>query len=104
MTLKSIGQTLLDHVDPRLIAVTERVLKAIPFVKARLEKDYGSMLGGLEHKLRPYAGMVPSYSALPDQGRDRAAILAEIEELAEKESPRWKEGFLSGAVYNGDPF
>ena len=103
MTLKSIGQTLLDHVDPRLIAVTERALKAIPFVKARLDKEYGSLLGGLEHKLRPYAGQVPSYSALPDQGRDRAAILAEIEELAEKESPRWKEGYLSGAVYNGDP-
>ena len=102
MTLKSIGQTLLDHVDPRLIAMTERTLKALPFVKARLDKEYGSMLGGLELKIRPYAGKVSSYSALPDQGRDRADILLEIEDLAQKETPRWKEGFLSGAVYNGD--
>ena len=102
MTLKSFGQSLLDRVDPRVIAATERALKAIPFVKARLDKEYGGMLGGLEHSMRPYAGKIASYSALPDQGRTREDLLAEIEGLATKESPRWRDGFLSGAVYNGD--
>lgn len=102
MKLKAIGQSLLDKVDPRVIAATERALKAIPFVKARLDKEYGGMLGGLEHSMRPYAGKVASYTALPQTGRSRAELLAEIEALAKQETPRWKEGFLSGAVYNGD--
>lgn len=102
MTLKSLGQDLLNRVDPRLIAMTERAMKSIPFVRERLEKEYGSMLGGLEHSMRPYAGQVASYSKLPEQGRAREDLLAEIEGLAAKETPRWRDGFLSGAVYNGD--
>src|SRR5690348_1334971 len=102
MTLKSLGQNLLDRVDPRLIAATERALKAIPFVKERLDKEYGGMLGGLEHSMRPYKGQVQSYTALPQQGRTREDLLKEIESLATKESPRWRDGFLSGAVYSGD--
>lgn len=103
MSLKSLGQNLLDRVDPRVIAVTEKALKAMPFVKAKLDKEYGSMLGGLEHSMRPYAGEVETYARLPEQGRARGDILGEIERLAERESPRWRDGFLSGAVYNGDP-
>ena len=102
MTLKSLGQNLLDRVDPRIIAATERAMKAIPFVKARLDKQYGGMLDGMEHSMRPYAGKIESYSAIPDKGRTREDLLSEIEGLAQKESPRWKEGFLSGAVYSGD--
>lgn len=102
MTLKSLGQNLLDRVDPRIIAATERAMKAIPFVKARLDKEYGGMLGGLEHSMRPYKGQVQSYTALPEQGRTREDLLNEIESLATRESPRWKDGYLSGAVYNGD--
>ena len=103
MTLKSLGESLLKRVDPRVIAATERALKAIPFVRGRIEKEFSGMLGGLEHGLRPYAGKVASYARLPEQGRDRADVLQEMERLADLESPRWKEGFLSGAVYNGDP-
>ncbi len=30
-------------------------------------------------------------------------MLAEVEEHARSEQPRWEEGYASGAVYNGDP-
>jgi sphinganine-1-phosphate aldolase len=101
-TLKSLGQSLLDRVDPRVIAATEKALKSIPFVKQRLDKEYGGMLDGIEHGMRPYKGQLESYSELPEKGRTREDLLAEIEGLAKKESPRWKDGYLSGAVYNGD--
>jgi len=103
MTLKDLGQQLLDRVDPRVIAATERALKAIPFVKAKLDKEYGGMLDGIAHSMRPYAGKVPTYAALPHQGRDRADILKEMASISATETPRWRDGFLSGAVYNGDP-
>jgi sphinganine-1-phosphate aldolase len=51
--------------------------------------------------LRPY-GDVPAFARLPEQGRDRAAVLADLEEMAARER-RWADGHASGAVYHGDP-
>ena len=41
--------------------------------------------------------------ALPEQGRPREEVLAEIEAMAAAERPRWEDGYASGAVYHGDP-
>ncbi len=59
-------------------------------------------LSELEHSLKPYRDQVETYERLPEQGRDRAEVLAEVQELARAERPRWEEGYASGAVYNGD--
>ena len=83
-------------------APLERGLRAVPTVNRRLEGRYDEMLGPLEASLKPYRGDYPTYSRLPEQGRDRAAILDEIEALKEKEDARWRDGFVSGAVYHGD--
>ncbi|MBK7218729.1 MAG: aminotransferase class V-fold PLP-dependent enzyme [Candidatus Promineofilum sp.] len=80
----------------------ERGLRAVPTVNRRLEARYEEMLVPLEASLKPYRGDYPAYSRLPEQGRDRAAILGEIEELKEREEARWRDGFVSGAVYHGD--
>ena len=82
--------------------VLERGLRAVPTVNRRLEARYDEMLAPLEASLKPYRDDYPSYSRLPEQGRDRAAILDEIEALKEKEEARWRDGFVSGAVYHGD--
>jgi sphinganine-1-phosphate aldolase len=44
-----------------------------------------------------------TYRALPAEGRDRDRVLAELMEMHDRESARWEGGFVSGAVYNGDP-
>ncbi len=80
----------------------ERGLRAVPTVNRRLEARYDEMLVPLEASLKPYRDDYPSYSRLPEQGRNRAAILSEIEELQDKEAGRWRDGFVSGAVYHGD--
>ena len=82
--------------------VLERGLRAVPTVNRRLEARYDEMLVPLEASLKPYRDDYPSYGRLPEQGRDRAAILSEIEELQQKEAGRWRDGFVSGAVYHGD--
>ena len=53
--------------------------------------------------LRPYRGDVPTFERLPEGGRDRAAVLADLEAMAARERPRWQDGHASGAVYHGDP-
>ena len=55
----------------------------------------------LEPDLKPYQGRFSSHQRLPDRGRDRAEVLAELTSLAEAERSRWEEGFASGAVYHG---
>jgi len=52
--------------------------------------------------LKPYHEGFASFSRLPQAGMDRAAILAEMERYKTIEQVRWKQGFVSGAVYHGD--
>lgn len=92
---------LLSHVPPRLLAVAERYLKAIPLVRNRLDKETGSMLADLEGSLKPYKGQLPTFDTLPAQGRPQEEVLKELEHMEGHEHERWKDGLVSGAVYHG---
>jgi len=50
-----------------------------------------------------YRTRYETHRAIPPQGIGREAVLAEIREQAERERDRWEDGFVSGAVYHGDP-
>ena len=39
----------------------------------------------------------------PHEGRGRDDILAEMRVIRDREESRWSDGFVSGAVYHGDP-
>jgi glutamate/tyrosine decarboxylase-like PLP-dependent enzyme len=95
-------RTCFGWVNPRVLAVAERGLKAVPGVQARIEKEYNGILGGLEGSLKPYRDDFASYARLPEEGRDRAEVLRELEALKGREEGRWQDGFVSGGVYHGD--
>jgi glutamate/tyrosine decarboxylase-like PLP-dependent enzyme len=42
-----------------------------------------------------------STDRLPKEGRDRKAILAEMEEISAPETERWRRGYASGTVFHG---
>ena len=46
--------------------------------------------------------MFQTYDAIPENGRTRDDILAEMRQMSELEEARWGRGYASGAVYNGD--
>jgi glutamate/tyrosine decarboxylase-like PLP-dependent enzyme len=100
MELPNLGP--LSYLPPRLLAVVERYLKALPGVRGRLDKETGAMLAELEGSLKPYREQVPTFSKLPAQGRTREEVLRELEQLEAREHERWKEGRVSGAVYHGE--
>jgi glutamate/tyrosine decarboxylase-like PLP-dependent enzyme len=75
----------------------------VPAVQRRLEKQYAAMLAELRPAMRPYAGTIPSYTALPPAGRPRDEVLGELRTMSAREATRWEEGYVSGAVYHGDP-
>ncbi|OJH42430.1 pyridoxal phosphate-dependent decarboxylase family protein [Cystobacter ferrugineus] len=102
MELPELGNRVLKHVPPRWISVAERYLQRVPMVRERLAKETNAMLSEIEGGLKPYRGQVPTYTRLPEQGRSREEVLREMEQLNAREQDRWKEGYVSGAVYHGD--
>ena len=50
----------------------------------------------------PYAARYGVLSRIPERGRPRDAILAELHEMAASEDPIWAEGRCSGTAYCGD--
>jgi glutamate/tyrosine decarboxylase-like PLP-dependent enzyme len=56
----------------------------------------------LEKGLKPYREKFPSYGRLPAEGRARGEILELMDQLRTIEAKKWKNGFVSGAVYHGD--
>jgi glutamate/tyrosine decarboxylase-like PLP-dependent enzyme len=92
----------LSHLDPRLARRLEGVLRRIPFVRKQMQQETEALLDQLEPSLKPYRDELPATRRLPESGRPRAEVLTELEKLSSRETPRWKEGFASGAVYHGD--
>lgn len=103
MSILDFAMRQLNRVNPRVMQSAESVLKKLPGVDARMEHEYAAMMGELEPSLKPYAQEFPAYVELPQTGRDRQEILNEMEKMNAREQGKWQEGFVSGAVYHGDP-
>jgi glutamate/tyrosine decarboxylase-like PLP-dependent enzyme len=102
MDLKDMASTYLGRLDPRLLSAAVRYLKRIPFVKDRIDREYEGMMADLEKVVKPYRDEFPSRARIPEKGVPREEILAELRELHSREAPRWRDGYVSGAVYHGD--
>jgi sphinganine-1-phosphate aldolase len=64
--------------------------------------DSSPMMQEVEKALKPYRGVFPSRAALPAEGIGRDKILQEVEQLRSLEEDKWRQGYVSGAVYHGD--
>lgn len=91
----------LDRMNPRLLAWAYRRVQTVPFLQARIERQYSELLSGVETELKPYKGRFKAHTRLPKTGTPSADLLAEMKLLAEQEHERWQRGYVSGAVYNG---
>jgi glutamate/tyrosine decarboxylase-like PLP-dependent enzyme len=92
----------LNRLPPPLWRLSERLLKRIPPTRRLLERQLDKLGAEVGDAFHPYRGQVASYTHLPRAGLPRAAILEEMNVLAQREQNRWQEGYASGAVYHGD--
>jgi sphinganine-1-phosphate aldolase len=92
----------LERLNPRVAAAAERLAVAIPAVRSRLDREYERMLAAMEPAVKPYRGQAASFPRLPAHGVPREELLRQVEDLAARERPRWRDGLVSGAVYHGD--
>jgi sphinganine-1-phosphate aldolase len=52
-------------------------------------------------EMYPYRDRLATYDRLPEEGRSRDEILAEMQEVAAGENARWQTGQISGSYYHG---
>jgi len=102
MDIMDFAMKVLGRVHPRIVSAGEKRLKSIPFVQERIEKEYDGIMDELDHSLKPYRDGFATYAHLPEVGRDKEEIIGEMETLRDVEESRWKDGYVSGAVYHGD--
>ena len=105
-------QERFSKIDPRILEriekamksmpFLERVVKSIPILGKHLEKEYDTIMSGLESSLKPYGEGYLRFPSLPEAGIPRDKVIDELERMNRLEESRWKEGFVSGAVYHGD--
>jgi glutamate/tyrosine decarboxylase-like PLP-dependent enzyme len=91
----------LQRLNPKVAAAAERLAVAIPAVRSRLDREYDRMLAGVEASVKPYRGQAASFPRLPERGLPREEVLRQVEDLADRERSRWRDGMASGAVYHG---
>ncbi|MCI0520038.1 MAG: aminotransferase class V-fold PLP-dependent enzyme [Chloroflexi bacterium] len=94
---------LLSRLPPSWTALVEKILRRLPAFQKQVAAQSAAITHGLDDALHPYRARSASYTRLPKKGLAHAEILAQMQALQEIEASRWKEGFVSGAVYHGDP-
>lgn len=80
-----------------------RVQRWLPWLGRMLRARYAEALADLEPQIRPYSGDFCVYASMPAEGVSRDAVLDDMRAMMEREAPQWRDGFVSGAVYHGDP-
>ncbi len=102
MNLEKILQT-----KPTSLYLIEKVLKLFPFLEVYIKnlnsvkKENEKIIKEIENQLSQTKDL-KSFKKLPEKGISRNEILNFLKELEKKETPRWKKGYVSGAVYHGD--
>ena len=102
MDIKDLASVKLGPLEP-LVARIYRYAKRFAMVRERLDAEYAPIVQELRKSAKPYEGEVEAHAELPAEGKPRADILATLRDLDAREAERWEEGYVSGAVYHGDP-
>jgi glutamate/tyrosine decarboxylase-like PLP-dependent enzyme len=99
--LQNINPSVLQFLEKHLTFV-DKYIRNVPFVEKYLEQEYEGIMDELESMLKPYKDSSMSFSSLPVMGKSYDDIIDEMETMADKESQKWSDGHVSGAVYHGD--
>lgn len=77
-------------------------LKKIPYVQNRIDREINTIMEDLETSMKPYKQDFKSHTSIPGNPVEKDEILSIIKAMNKKEEDKWKNGFVSGAVYHGD--
>ncbi len=95
-------EKLFNFIPPKLACFLEKHLKKIPYVKNRIDSEINGFMKDIETSLKPYKDTFQSHTSLPQTPLERDDILRQILEMNTMEEDKWKDGYVSGAVYHGN--
>lgn len=93
--------------NSRVKGVVFNAIRQAGPVRRKLEAETRALEASLERSLRPPGWNKGSYTeggrrSLPTEGLAAEALLREMEGFVAKEERKWKDGWVSGAVYGGE--
>ena len=80
----------------------DRLIKSQGVVKSQLAAQTKQVMETVAKDMKPYRDQYETFRDLPKDGRPRADVLKELEEMRDIERKKWHDGYVSGAVYHGD--
>lgn len=103
MDFRKLMEKVLARLPAGLAGRLFEAAKGVPALRRAVEREMDEMMAGLRDSLKPYAGRAPAFSHLPDTGLERQQVIDTMRGIQEAESAKWEDGYVSGAVYHGDP-
>jgi glutamate/tyrosine decarboxylase-like PLP-dependent enzyme len=76
--------------------------KFVPGVQGKVDEETNKMLDKATKHFK-IAGDEHVFGAIPEEGLSEETLVKYLEQCAAKEHPGWKDGKVSGKVYNGEP-
>jgi glutamate/tyrosine decarboxylase-like PLP-dependent enzyme len=101
MSIAKQTRKRLERMGRGALDVVFDYAKRLPWVRERIAAEYDKVVAELRASARPYKDIAPTWRTLPERGRDREEILAEMTSLRDAEVERWHDGYVSGCVYHG---
>lgn len=77
-----------------------RWIRILPAVRRKIENEIGKVSESMEASVRERTANMDYYTSLPGYGLSKEEILKTIDEYLALGEFKWKEGRVSGAVYN----
>ncbi len=95
-------QWIIRLLPKSMLSLLENRIRQDPRFRAKIEEEDRKLTESLEHSLKPYHGRFERHDALPRSGIPKERLLSEIRSMSDLESPKWRDGFVSGGIYHGD--
>jgi len=102
MDLEALGEKFAWLPEPALKAL-EKIARKVPAIREQIDREGAGVMEALREELKPYGEEALSFRQIPAEGVARARVLDQMERFYEQEKASWEGGFVSGAVYHGDP-
>ncbi len=95
-------ERLMGRIPPSVARTIEPFLERAPIVGAYVKAEKRKVADELRGQVRKHRPKALAADELPESGLSHSLVLEELKKIATKETPVWKDGFVSGGVYHGD--
>ena len=85
-----------------IVSIFDKWIRKMPILQKKIDTSIDSIMEDLESSIKPYDHSYEVFSKLPNQGYAKKEILKQIQDITSLEESRWKDGYVSGAIYHGD--